>query len=47
MLGHHQGTADDVFTTSSGGEFGPDYDFGSSPNLIEGPDGRKLVGEVA
>jgi polyvinyl alcohol dehydrogenase (cytochrome) len=47
VLGHFQGTAGDVFTTTSGGAAGPDYDFGASPNLIEGPDGRKLVGEGA
>src|SRR4051794_23023563 len=47
VLGHHQGTAGDVFTTTSGGAAGPDYDFGSSPNLIEGPGGRKLVSEGA
>ena len=47
LLGHFQGTAGDVFTTTSGGQFGPDYDFGSSPNLITGPTGQKLVGEGA
>src|SRR4051794_9921960 len=47
LLGHMQGTAGDVFTTTSGGAFGPDYDFGSSPNLIDGPNGQKLVGEGA
>jgi len=45
LLRHFQATAGDVFTTTSGGAAGPDYDFGASPQLITGPSGQKLVGE--
>jgi polyvinyl alcohol dehydrogenase (cytochrome) len=45
VLAHYQATKDDVFTTTSGGAAGPDYDFGASPQLIDGADGTKLVGE--
>src|SRR3712207_1525130 len=40
---HFQATADDAW--SLGEPVGPDFDFGASPNLIRGADGRKLVGE--
>ena len=43
VLARYQATDGDVFTVVAGG--GPDFDFGASPNLIDGPDGRKLVGE--
>jgi polyvinyl alcohol dehydrogenase (cytochrome) len=42
---HFQATAGDVFTTTSGGAAGPDYDFGASPQLITGSTGQKLVGD--
>ncbi|HEX5270439.1 MAG TPA: PQQ-binding-like beta-propeller repeat protein [Gemmataceae bacterium] len=45
VLRHFQATAGDVFTTTSGGAAGPDYDFGASPQLMTGPSGQKLVGE--
>src|SRR4051794_17884120 len=46
ILGHFQATKDDAF---DGGDnpAGPDYDFGASPNLLTGPDGRALVGDGA
>ena len=44
LLAHHQATADDVWNATSNAAAGPDYDFGASPNLITGADGRKLVG---
>ena len=44
VLGHYQATANDSFAADNTAA-GPDYDFGASPNLIEGPDGAKLVGE--
>jgi polyvinyl alcohol dehydrogenase (cytochrome) len=44
LLRHFQATAGDVFTTTSGGAAGPDADFGASPQLMTGPNGRKLVG---
>ena len=40
---HFQATANDVWTLSE--PVGPDYDFGASPNLFRGLDGRSLVGE--
>jgi polyvinyl alcohol dehydrogenase (cytochrome) len=40
---HFQATANDVWTLSE--PVGPDYDFGASPNLFRGLDGRRLVGE--
>lgn len=44
-LGAFQATRHDVFTDRSV-DPGPDLDFGASPNLFPGPDGRTLVGEV-
>jgi polyvinyl alcohol dehydrogenase (cytochrome) len=44
VLGHRQATAGDVWNETSNKAAGPDYDFGSSPNLIQGADGRALVG---
>jgi polyvinyl alcohol dehydrogenase (cytochrome) len=43
ILGHFQATAGDAF--SAGGPAGPDFDFGSSPNLLAGPGGQPLIGE--
>ena len=43
VLGHYQATPDDDWNGTQN-EAGVDYDFGSSPNLFTGPDGRKLVG---
>jgi len=43
ILGHFQATSGDTFAADN--PLGPDADFGASPNLIEGPDGQKLVGE--
>jgi polyvinyl alcohol dehydrogenase (cytochrome) len=44
LLAHHQATAHDVWNATSNATAGPDYDFGASPNLIAGSDGRKLLG---
>ena len=44
ILDHFQATAGDVWNATSNAHRGPDHDFGASPNLIEGPDGRPLVG---
>src|SRR3954470_17501602 len=44
ILGHYQATSSDQFAADNP-VAGPDYDFGASPNLIEGPGGEKLVGE--
>ena len=44
MLGHYQATENDSFAPDNP-VAGPDYDFGASPNLIDGPNGEKLVGE--
>src|SRR5436190_17050438 len=44
ILGHFQTAPGDVWQLDSPTS-GPDYDFGASPNLINGPDGRRLVGE--
>ena len=44
ILGHYQATANDSFAANNP-VAGPDYDFGASPNLIDGPKGEKLVGE--
>ncbi|MFL5883989.1 MAG: PQQ-binding-like beta-propeller repeat protein [Thermoleophilaceae bacterium] len=44
ILGHFQTTPDDVWEMNHPTE-GPDADFGASPNLLTGPDGRQLVGE--
>jgi polyvinyl alcohol dehydrogenase (cytochrome) len=43
MVGRFQATSGDTFAADN--PAGPDYDFGASPNLIEGPNGRALVGE--
>jgi polyvinyl alcohol dehydrogenase (cytochrome) len=42
IVAKHQATADDSWNGSEAA--GTDYDFGASPNLIEGPMGQKLVG---
>jgi polyvinyl alcohol dehydrogenase (cytochrome) len=44
ILGHFQATTNDSFSLP-GNPAGPDLDFGSSPNLLTGPGGRRLVGE--
>jgi polyvinyl alcohol dehydrogenase (cytochrome) len=44
LLDHFQATANDAFSGTDASA-GPDYDFGASPNLIAGTNGRKLVGE--
>src|SRR5436305_5641376 len=43
VLGHYQATSQDAFAADN--PAGPDYDFGSSPNLITSPQGQTLVGE--
>ncbi|HEX8122168.1 MAG TPA: PQQ-binding-like beta-propeller repeat protein [Solirubrobacteraceae bacterium] len=45
ILGHYAAVADDSFAPDN--PAGPDADFGASPNLFDGPDGRRLVGEGA
>lgn len=45
MKGKFQATAGDVWNGTSNAAEGPDYDFGASPQLFKGPDGRELVGE--
>lgn len=44
IVDHQQGTAGDVWNGTEGKANGPDYDFGASLNLLDGPGGRKLVG---
>ena len=44
ILGHFQSVPGDVWELDNP-TGGPDYDFGSSPNLITASDGRRLVGE--
>lgn len=44
ILDHFQATAGDVWNGTSNAHRGPDHDFGASPNLFEGLDGRPLVG---
>jgi polyvinyl alcohol dehydrogenase (cytochrome) len=44
VLAHRQVTAGDVWNETSNITAGPDADFGSSPNLITGLDGRQLLG---
>src|SRR4051812_43261690 len=44
ILAHYQATPNDSFSADNLFA-GPDYDFGASPNLFDGPDGQKLVGE--
>ena len=43
ILGHFQATSDDAFAADN--PAGPDFDFGASPNLINGPAGKPLVGD--
>jgi polyvinyl alcohol dehydrogenase (cytochrome) len=43
ILGHFQAIADDTFSPSN--PAGADLDFGSSPNLLQAPNGQALVGE--
>ena len=43
IVGKFQATPNDAFSADN--PTGPDFDFGASPNLIEGPNGEKLVGE--
>lgn len=45
ILDHFQATAGDVWNATTGILDGPDADFGASPNLLTGPNGRLLVGE--
>jgi polyvinyl alcohol dehydrogenase (cytochrome) len=45
IVGHLQATTEDVWNATSNKLAGPDFDFGASPNLFIGADGRKLVGE--
>ena len=45
IVNHFQATAGDVWNRNSNIANGPDYDFGGSPQLFDGPGGRKLVGE--
>jgi polyvinyl alcohol dehydrogenase (cytochrome) len=44
ILGHFQATSGDSFAADNP-VGGPDFDFGASANLIEGPGGEPLVGE--
>src|SRR3954469_6085520 len=44
ILAHYQATPDDSFSADNLFA-GPDYDFGASPNLFDGPHGEQLVGE--
>jgi polyvinyl alcohol dehydrogenase (cytochrome) len=44
ILAHYQATPDDSFAADNL-VAGPDYDFGASPNLLDGPHGERLVGE--
>jgi outer membrane protein assembly factor BamB len=43
IVGKYQATPNDAFAADN--PTGPDADFGASPNLFDGPDGRHLVGE--
>ena len=45
IVDHYQATKDDVWNATTNQLAGPDFDFGASPNLIEGADGKPLVGE--
>jgi polyvinyl alcohol dehydrogenase (cytochrome) len=45
IVNKFQATAGDVWNGTSNAAEGPDYDFGASPQLFTGPDGRQLVGE--
>jgi polyvinyl alcohol dehydrogenase (cytochrome) len=44
VVDHFQATAGDVWNGTSNATAGPDHDFGASPQLFEGPDGKALVG---
>jgi polyvinyl alcohol dehydrogenase (cytochrome) len=44
IVTHWQGTGNDVWNETKNVAAGPDYDFGSSPQLIRGPSGMFLVG---
>jgi polyvinyl alcohol dehydrogenase (cytochrome) len=44
ILAHYQATPDDSFSADNLAA-GPDWDFGASPNLFDGPHGEQLVGE--
>jgi polyvinyl alcohol dehydrogenase (cytochrome) len=44
ILDHFQATAGDVWNATSNATAGPDHDFGASPNLIQGSEGRQLIG---
>jgi polyvinyl alcohol dehydrogenase (cytochrome) len=44
IVDHQQATGGDVWNGTEGRANGPDYDFGASLNLVQGADGRKLVG---
>ena len=46
VLGHYQASSGDTFDAQDN-PVGADSDFGASPNLIVGPDGRSLIGEGA
>jgi polyvinyl alcohol dehydrogenase (cytochrome) len=43
ILAHYQATSGDSFAADN--PAGPDFDFGASANLFEGPRGERLVGE--
>ena len=43
ILGHYQATSGDAFAANN--PTGPDFDFGASANLFNGPNGEQLVGE--
>ncbi|MEA2474554.1 MAG: hypothetical protein QOE06_2469 [Thermoleophilaceae bacterium] len=45
VLGRFQAYAGDVWNETGNATSGPDYDFGASPQLFTGPDGKELVGE--
>jgi polyvinyl alcohol dehydrogenase (cytochrome) len=45
ILRHFQATAGDAWNGPDDWPENPDADFGASPNLFEGPDGRLLVGQ--
>jgi polyvinyl alcohol dehydrogenase (cytochrome) len=45
IVDHYQATPGDTWNATEGAAEGPDYDFGASPQLFDGPTGQKLVGE--
>jgi polyvinyl alcohol dehydrogenase (cytochrome) len=45
IVDHFQATPNDVWNGTTNFFTGPDHDFGASPNLFTGRNGRKLVGE--